>query len=71
MDAYYEGRDAFYDGVSLFDNPYDGTADEAEWDRGWESAQDDEDYYDRYDDTLSCGCCSCCGCSCDDESEEE
>lgn len=42
---------------------------------------DDSDYLEYDDDTLSCGCCSCCGCDCywyedfyvtyDDEDDED
>jgi len=30
-----------------------------------------DDFYDYYDDTLSCGCCECCGCTCGSYGEED
>jgi len=48
MGAYSEGRMAYFDGQSLWDNPYDeesGDVRQAEdWDEGYMDAEDEETY---------------------------
>ncbi len=44
-DAYEEGFDAYWEGVDLNDNPYDGQAEDAlweSWEAGWRAAQHDD-----------------------------
>jgi hypothetical protein len=43
-EAYLRGSDAFYEDVSLGDNPYDaGTEEAAAWEEGWQDADRDAD----------------------------
>lgn len=43
-DEYFEGKDAFYEGYSDLDNPYEsGTEQAMDWDDGYRDAEDNPD----------------------------
>jgi hypothetical protein len=63
-DAYYEGRDAFYEDLPRSDNPFeDGTPEQEQWFEGYDDAKFDydRDCYDDYDDYDydPCDCDEC------------
>ena len=42
-ETYQEGFQAFVDGMTLEDNPYDDAVKREKWDEGWEDAKIDKD----------------------------
>lgn len=51
MNAYTEGRDAYYHGFQRDQNPYSEMGHASDWQEGWDDAYDDDTpYEDGYDE---------------------